>query len=129
MAQAAGRKARAMTTLSDVPQGTVPARVRPNGPLMLRVKLPPAGALRLQGPRARVGRVPPEEPDVGRLSKVALILLKAIPPAALLGLCLDYRVEADPGSWVSGRDPTGGGEPITATSPHRRSGTPLSRAV
>lgn len=94
LAQATGRKARAMTALSNVPQGTVPARVRPNGPLMLHVILLPAGALRLQCPRTRVRRVLPEDPDVGRLSKVAL----AFPPATLLELCPDYRIEADPGS-------------------------------
>ncbi len=66
---------------------------------------------------------------MSRLSKVALILLRAFPPATLLALCLDYRIEADPGSGGNGRNPTGGGEPITATIPRRRSGTPLSSAV
>ena len=126
MAQAVGRKARAVTTLCDVPQGTVPARVRPNGPLMLRIELLPAGALRIQGPRTRVGRVLPNEPGVSRLKELDLL---ATTPSSLLRLRLDNRVEADSGGGGGSRARTGEGEPIAGTRPRRRSRTPLSSAV
>ena len=97
-----------------LPQGTVPFRVCPNGPLMLRIELLPAGALRVQGPRTRVSRVLPNEPGVSWLKEMALL---AITPSSLLRLRLDNRVEADPGGGGRSRARTRGGEPITATSP------------
>ena len=126
MAQAVGRKARAVTTLGDVPQGTVPFRVRPNGPLMLRIELLPAGALRVQGPRTRVSRVLPNEPGVSWLKEMALL---AITPSSLLRLRLDNRVEADSGGGGGNRARTGEGEPIARTGPRRRSGSPWTSAV
>ena len=63
---------------------------------------------------------------MGRLSKVAL---KAISPSTVLRLRLDSRVEADSGRGGRSRARTSGAEPVATTSPRRRSGTPLTRAI
>ena len=55
---------------------------------------------------------------MGRLSEVALILLLAIAPSAVLHLRLDYRVKADPGGGGGSRPRTCGGGPVAAPGPH-----------
>ncbi len=67
-AQAVGCEARAVPALRDEPQGAVPARVRPDGPLVRRIEFSPAGSLWLRGARPCVGRVLAEGPGMGRLS-------------------------------------------------------------